>query len=340
MYDNFKTANYSKALVSPEIYARPLSRLFTGEVIDGFTVVPKTGLTVTLKPGNAFVRYGSTNVASARLVSLVADFDLTHDAKDVSNPRFDLIVVYVDNAVSLPSGTPTSANLDGPGVAKAKIVKGVPNATPVVPNDTSIQASVGAGNPYIVVASDRVDAAVISIDKITDVRVLASANLAPGTVTSEVLADAAVPGEKLGTPVAFSAYRESGFTVSSNTNTFMVFDTEAFDTGSDYNPATGVFTAPYKGIYHFDTTAGIGSVNSTTLYTLSFVLTTQGICRVFEGYTAGSSTPFIPSGGRTFKMTAGDTCKVNIYHNYGSARNMSVGQDETEFSGFLVGRTA
>ena len=191
MYDNFKTANYSKALVSPEIYARPLSRLFTGEVIDGFTVVPKTGLTVTLKPGNAFVRYGSTNVASARLVSLVADFDLTHDAKDVSNPRFDLIVVYVDNAVSLPSGTPTNANLDGPGVAKAKIVKGVPNATPVVPNDTSIQARVGAGNPYIVVASDRVDAAVISSDKITDVRVLASANLAPGTVTSAKLSTTA-----------------------------------------------------------------------------------------------------------------------------------------------------
>ena len=167
MYDNFKVTNYNNSLVSPEQFARPLSRLFTGDVIDGFTVVPKTGLTVTLQPGNAFVRYGSANVASARLISLIADFDLTHDTKDASNPRLDLIVVYVDNNVTLAANTP-----DGKGAAKAKIVKGVPNASPVAPNDTAIQASIGAGNPYIIVAKVQVDATVIASNKITDVRSL------------------------------------------------------------------------------------------------------------------------------------------------------------------------
>ncbi|MBV1778667.1 hypothetical protein KRR55_06015 [Paeniglutamicibacter sp. ABSL32-1] len=176
MYDNFKIANYNNALVSPEFYAKPLSRLFSGDVIDGLTVIPGTGLQVTLQPGNALLRYGSAAVASARIVSLVADFNLAIPTPDASNPRIDVVVIYVDNAVNLPvvngSNPPTSANLDGPGVVKAKIVSGTPAATPVAPTSVAIQASVGAGNSYTVSAQVRVDpgVALIAANKITDVR--------------------------------------------------------------------------------------------------------------------------------------------------------------------------
>ncbi|MFJ6416462.1 hypothetical protein [Paeniglutamicibacter sp. NPDC091659] len=176
MYDNFKTANYNNSLVSPEFYAKPLSRLFGGDVIDGLTVIPGTGLQVTLQPGNALLRYGSAAVASARIVSLVADFNLAIPTPDASNPRIDVVVIYVDNAVNLPvvngANPPTSANLDGPGVSKAKIVSGTPAATPVAPTSVAIQASVGAGNSYTVLAQVRVDpgVALIAANKITDVR--------------------------------------------------------------------------------------------------------------------------------------------------------------------------
>lgn len=177
MYDNFKIANYNNSLVSPEFYAKPLSRLFSGDVIDGLTVVPGTGLQVTLQPGNAFLRYGSAAVASARIVSLVADFNLAIPTPDASNPRIDLVVVYVDTAVNLPvvdaTHPPTSANLDGPGVPKAKIVSGTPAATPVAPIAGTIQSSVGASNPYTVVAQVLVDKAPVSViaaGKITDKR--------------------------------------------------------------------------------------------------------------------------------------------------------------------------
>jgi hypothetical protein len=193
MYDNFKVANYNNSLVSPELYARPLSRLFTGDVIDGFTVVPKTGLTVTLEPGNAFVRYGLTDVASARLVSLVAGFDLTHDTADASNPRIDSIVVYVDNNVALAANTP-----DGKGAAKAMIVKGTPNANPLAPNATAIQSAVGATNPYLVVAQDRIDAgvSVVASNKITDVRSTAyrPARVVMGTFSPTANGDLSVTG--------------------------------------------------------------------------------------------------------------------------------------------------
>lgn len=172
MYDNFKIVNYNNSLVSPELFARPLSRLFSGDVIDGLTVIPGTGLQVTLQPGNALIRYGTASVASAREVSLVDNFNLAIGTADASNPRIDLVVVYVDMAVTLPSGTPTSANLDGKGVAKAKIVPGTPNANPVAALPAAIQSSVGAANPYTVVAQVRVDAgvSVIATNKITDVR--------------------------------------------------------------------------------------------------------------------------------------------------------------------------
>lgn len=175
MFDNFKTINYPKALVSPEAYARQFSRLFSGDVISGLTVVPGTGLKVILQPGETMIRYNTGSLATARFVGLVDNFELTIPTPDVSNPRIDVVVVYTDNAVSLPSGTPTAANLDGPGVSKAKIVSGNPAASPSAPSAVAIQSSVGAGNPYTVVAEVTVDAGVslIAANKIKDVRNMA-----------------------------------------------------------------------------------------------------------------------------------------------------------------------
>lgn len=215
MYNDFKVANYSKALLSPELYARHLSRLFTGDVADGLTVSPGTGLQVVLAPGNAMLRYGSANVASARLVSLVANFNLSVGTPDLSNPRIDLVVVYVDNAVTLPSGTPTSANLDGLGVAKAKIVSGTPGATPVAPNASAIQSSVGAGNPYTVVGQMRVDVgvSVIAANKITDVRfrLVTSSDAAAWTLYSPSATPSSGAFTEVATPNCY--YRKIGSSV-------------------------------------------------------------------------------------------------------------------------------
>ena len=121
---------------------------------------------------------GGVNNAQFKNVSLVANVPLSVTAPDASNPRIDSVVVYIDNSVELPDGSPTSSNLDGPGVAKAKLVAGVPGASPQAPNSTAIQASVSAGNPYIVVANVRVDngVSVIASGKITDARSMSCAS--------------------------------------------------------------------------------------------------------------------------------------------------------------------
>lgn len=156
MENNVKLANYPNVQVSPAMFGRHLANLFVGDVVNGLAVEPGSGLAVIVKPGNALIPFKTGEVYNARLVSLVADYSLVSDAADPSNPRIDLVVLYVDNSVNLPEITPTnpptSGHTDGPAIAKIKIVKGAPNANPQIPNASAIQASIGGGNPYTVLA--------------------------------------------------------------------------------------------------------------------------------------------------------------------------------------------
>lgn len=177
MFDNLKTYNYSKSLVSPEGYGRHESNFLSGDIINGFETVIGTGLQVTTKPGNAVLRFGSGGTASAYLVSLTADFTTTLATADASNPRIDAIVLYVDTSVSLPSGTPTAANLDGLGVAKIIKVNGTPAASPSAPSTSAIQSAIGSASyPYTVLANWRVNAGVSALSQTncTDTRVFAA----------------------------------------------------------------------------------------------------------------------------------------------------------------------
>lgn len=315
MYNDFKVANYSKALLSPELYARHLSRLFAGDVADGLTVTPGTGLQVVLAPGNAMIRYGSANVASARLVSLVASFNLSIGTPDVSNPRIDLVVVYIDNAVSLPAGTPTSANLDGLGVAKAKIVPGTPGSSPVAANSTAIQSSVGAGNPYTVVAQVRVDVgvSVIASNKITDVRSITK-------VTSDKIDYTTVP--------RFKAFRNGALTSTASNNTSIVFDTEIYDVGNCFDTSTGLFTAPFNCTMFFYTRvfcetaarAFITPRGTGAPTERSSDLQMTGIRRI--------------DGSFNVPLTAGQTFGIQVWLDVA----VSLASADTQLSGFMVAR--
>lgn len=176
MFDNFKTYNYSKSQVSPDGFGRHEGAFLTGDIINGFETVIGTGLQVVVKPGNALLRYGSGGTASAREISLVADFTVTLATADASNPRIDSIVLYTDTSVALPSGTPTAANLDGPGVSKIVRVTGTPNASPTAPSVAAIQSAIGSASyPYTILANWRVNAGVstLSQSNCTDTRVFA-----------------------------------------------------------------------------------------------------------------------------------------------------------------------
>lgn len=82
------------------------------------------------------------------------------------NPRIDVVVAYIDKAVE------DNVNNNSPDGLVFAIVDGTPAGAPTPPNDATIQASVGADNPFIKLAQIAVADSFVSItdSEITDLR--------------------------------------------------------------------------------------------------------------------------------------------------------------------------
>jgi hypothetical protein len=98
---------------------------------------------------------------------------------DPSNPRRDIVIMYVDYTVTPSTGVSNNTN----GVVATKVVAGTPAGSPVDPSDSALQSAAGSGNPYIKLARVRVGAGVTSIGNsvIDDLRTLATP--IPGNVS-------------------------------------------------------------------------------------------------------------------------------------------------------------
>lgn len=97
-----------------------------------------------------------------------ADTPVNISTPNIANPRIDVIVLYVDKQAATSPAPPNN-----PGVAKLMAVAGTANSSPAIPNNSVIQAAVGSGNPFIVLAQVRVESSVTQItnSNITDVRI-------------------------------------------------------------------------------------------------------------------------------------------------------------------------
>jgi len=71
----------------------------------------------------------------------------------------------------------------------------------------------------------------------------------PTATTSPTVQDITVLGEVTKQLVRVQAHGNAGQTLTSGTDTTVIFGTEAEDTHNAYNPATGIFTAPKPGLY-------------------------------------------------------------------------------------------
>lgn len=125
-----------------------------------------TGMNVTVAIGNGLI---STGTGFARRIATDATNTVSLTAASTANPRIDAVVAYIDNAVA-----PTTSVVDNTnGVLKFKSVAGSPAATPSAPTAQAIQSSVGAGNPYMVLAYVAVAKNATAAGTITDVRKIA-----------------------------------------------------------------------------------------------------------------------------------------------------------------------
>lgn len=125
-----------------------------------------TGMNVTVAIGNGLI---STGTGFARRIATDATNTVSLTAASTANPRIDAVVAYIDNAV-----TPTTSVVDNTnGILKFKSVAGSPAANPSAPTAQAIQSSVGAGNPYMVLAYVAVAKNATAAGAITDVRKIA-----------------------------------------------------------------------------------------------------------------------------------------------------------------------
>ena len=154
-------------------------------------------MSVVLSEGAAFIPTGngySYNAFSD------ADEVVTIPTADPSNPRNDIVVLYVDLGVTPSVSFTNNSN----SMLIATVVSGTASASPVDPSDSAIQTAVGASNPYIKIARVVTPAAATTITDgaITDLRTLVQ-------VGSDNIADGAVTPTKWTNPYAFRVTRGS-----------------------------------------------------------------------------------------------------------------------------------
>jgi len=142
-------------------------------------------------------------------------------------------------------------------------------------------------------------------------------------VSSPVLDGSVVP--------AFSVYRSA---TASYTSAVVIWDTKKFDVTNSYSTTTGLFTAPYTGIYQFNLIL-TGGPTGQTLGVCSLEL--NGALRtrdLFEGNILGTNAELHSSA--IVSLTAGDTIGIKATASV-EGGNINY---YAAFQGHLISRTA
>lgn len=173
-----------------EGHIRFQTKIWNGNIVSGLQAVQRSPLAmgINISVGDAKVyysTYGYTVWTDAVEAVGIA-------TADPSNPRIDRIVGYVDRSI-----TPSSANSNNPGLLKFMAVTGTPAASPSAPSDVTVQAAVGASNPYFNIANVLVGTGVttISTGNITDTRIFLT--VPANSVTNSALGLAAVKSQNI-----------------------------------------------------------------------------------------------------------------------------------------------
>lgn len=154
------------------------SRTITGNVLNGQQVVPNGTLNMSVRITEGDIRIPYSDYAHMAWSEGYTTVSI--NTADPTNPRIDRVVAYIDRSMSF-----VDTDVNNPGALKYKSVPGSPNSSPVKVSDSAVDTSV-SGNPWVELATVRVNATVtqITANDITDTRTMAS--IAPEVSTTPV----------------------------------------------------------------------------------------------------------------------------------------------------------
>jgi len=209
----------------------------------------------------------------------------------------------------------------------------------------ALQAGATGGDASLRFVNYGVRAIALGIDTSTDQFVIANSSaLGLGNFFTFTASNSQI---NLPLQCAFHAYVNATIAnvTGNGTNYQIVFNTETFDQGSNYNNATGLFTAPATGRYAFTYSLYLtGLVNhgqyftqlvTTSLtYTLSDIQPNANILTFATNLSVTNPTIFVA-------MTAGDTAFVRINVNGGTNTQVvdifgAINDPRSNFSGYLI----
>lgn len=143
-----------------------LSQLFAGETLgDSLKVSPATNssMNISIESGYAQIPFNDY----AYQCWLDTDATMTLDGADQSLNRISYIVAYIDRGHTF-----TESVKNNPGLMYIMEIKGSDASNPEPPSAAQIQSTVGANNPYILLAQIYVpaNATIITLSNVTDLR--------------------------------------------------------------------------------------------------------------------------------------------------------------------------
>lgn len=166
------TSNRDGGRTNEAGHLRGVTKGFIGQVLSGLNVSQRgagANMSVDVAIGDALINRSDATYGHPAWNDAV--YNQVIAAADGSNPRRDIVVMYIDYGQTPSTGVANNTN----GVVKIKSVAGTAAGSPVDPSSATIQSSVGSGNPWIKLARVRVAAGATSISNsvIDDLRLLA-----------------------------------------------------------------------------------------------------------------------------------------------------------------------